>query len=201
MRLAPVDAQLGLFYHHKTITCDSSASARNAYGDAAQEIVYSLLGITPIRINGSFEVCFDGKRGDTYYEIKGTKLGSGKVVIYDFRMAKERATGVPLNYLIVCHSLRGHRDDILTAMADRPITIYQIPASVVYAFAEQCDLRFLQRPGKSKRCGYSRAGYIDGYRNVPLKWMAGECKWTETSIENTIGTGVVTLRTYGGLLK
>jgi len=197
MLIAPADSQLDLFHQPKIINCTSMASARNAYGDAAQEIVYTLLGITPIRINGNYDYCFDGARGAEYFEIKSTRAGSGKVVVYDFRMDKERRADVKLTYLIVCHSLRGHREDILQAMAARPVVIYSVPASVVHQFAARCPLNHIRMQAHyTNRTGYSRAGYIEGYRNVSLKWLAEACEWTETAIENTIGTGNVLLRSF-----
>src|SRR6185436_5250151 len=99
--LAPASQQDRLFDLLPVFDCHNTASARNAYGSAAQEIVYRLLGIRPIPINGSYTTNFDGLLDGTYYEIKSTRRKGGKLVIYDWRMEKEQAAGVPLRYLVV----------------------------------------------------------------------------------------------------
>ncbi len=197
--LAPTDAQLTLFYQPRVLNCTSTASARNAFGEAAQELVYQLLGVERIPIHGGYAVCFDGKKNGMYYEVKSTRLSGGKVVAYDWRMAKEAESGVPLTYLLVCHSLRGTRADILKAMADGPVTFVSVPAEVVHRYALQCKLMHIKRNGRENaRNGYVRGGYNKGYRNLSVKALTEGCEWSEETVENTLGAGVVNLRTYLG---
>lgn len=192
---APADHQLCLLDVLPVINCTSCASARNAYGNAAQEVVYRLLGVTPIRINGNYATCFDGVKGGVYYEIKSTRLKSGKVVVYDWRIGKEQAAGVTLHYLLVCHSLQGHRADILGTMLRLPVVIYSLPAPVLHDWALRCPLQKLKRDARNKREGYYRGGYKDGYRNLPLKQITEHLTFTEERIENPLGPGQVLLRT------
>lgn len=198
--LAPPDQQMALFpLPAATINCHNAASARNAYGSAAQELVYELLGITPIRINGGYAVCFDGILDGTYYEIKSTRQIGGKVVLYDWRMGKEADAGVPLRYVIVCHNIGGQRIDILRELANRNVEIYSIDAALIHEFAGRYQLNHIKRDKQwSKRNGYERAGYRNGYRNVPLKDLASAFCWQVSPIENSLGSGQITLHTYRG---
>lgn len=201
--IAPVDTQGLLFEVPMDISCTSNGSAQNAYGTAAQEIAYSALGITPIRINGSFDACFDGFRDGCYYEIKSTKQKSGKIVVYDCRMEKEVATGVDLLYVIVCHNLSEARADILTRMANQGVSLYLLPADVLHRQAKLCPLRTLgeskiAEKRKDSRNGYVRAGYADGYRNLPLSALVESCRWDSARVLNQYGDGLITLYTYRG---
>ena len=192
---SPAESQLSLIDVLPQINCNSCASARNAYGNAAQEVVYRLLDITPIRINGSYKTCFDGLKDGIHYEIKSTRLSGGKVVVYDWRMEKERTAGVALRYLLVCHSLNKHRADILQAMLDLPVVIYSLPAAILHGFAMRCPLNKLKRGANSKRDGYHRGLYQNGYRNIPLKWMVSQLAFDEAPLANALGSGPVILRT------
>lgn len=197
--IAPASQQQPLFYQPPVINCDSNASARNAFGIAAQELVYQCLGVTPIPINGNYTTCFDGVKDGTYYEIKSTKLSGGKVVVYDWRMEKEAAAGVPLRYLIVCHKISGQREDVLAAMASKPVTIYSVPAEIVYRVAYASPLNTIKRDKVwSKRNGYEREGYKNGYRNISLRDLAAAVPFVESRVENTLGAGVIRLFMAGG---
>lgn len=194
--IAPPDPQIPLLWVPPVINCWNTASARNAYGNAAEEIACHLLSITPIPIDGRYTTCFDGVRDGAYFEIKSSKHKGGKVVVYDWRLNKEQSAGVSLTYLLVCHSLSGERSDILRAMASRSILIYSVPADVLHTFAFACSLNIVKRQAKNPRDGYARAGYRDGYRNLPISQMHTACRWHDKQITNTLGTGKVTLRTF-----
>lgn len=196
--IAPPSAQASLFSVQKVINCDSPGSARSAYGNAAQELVYTLLDITAIPINGTFTTCFDGIQGGMYFEIKSTKLQGGKVVVYDWRIKKETEAGVPLTYLIVCHKLKGEREDIVQAMADTGIVIYSLPAAVLHRFALDTPLRTLKPSDSNARSGYMRGEYKSGYRNIDLHTIIDSCQWENRELLNTVGSGTATLRTYTG---
>lgn len=201
MTVAPVAAQPTMFWVPPMLNCDSNASARNAFGTAAEEIVRELLGLERIPINGSFDVCFDAKRGAQYYEIKSTSQKSGKVVLYDWRMGKDVEAGVSLTYVIVCHSINGARKDIITTMLTKPLELLLLPAEIIHELAYQCPIQHLKTElveGWSDRSGYARDGYKDGYRNLPLTTILRELEWTTTTIENPLGGNEITLKTYSG---
>lgn len=197
--LAPASLQYTMFWVPPMLNCDSNASARNAFGTAAEEIAKQLLGITAIKINGSYDVCFDGKRGDEYFEIKSTSQKSGKVVLYDWRLGKDVEANVKLTYIIVCHAVKGCRTDIVGTMLSRPLELLLLPAEVIHELAHACPLQHLKTElveGWSERSGYARDGYKDGYRNLPLTTIHRAVEWTTTTLENPWGDGKITLKTY-----
>ncbi len=155
---------------------ERNAQARNAYGSCAQEIVCAALGLYPIAIDGSCEVCFDAEKDDTFYEIKSAQRAS-KVVVYDWRIKKEADAGKPLRYAVLLHRAGGAgssqelwRDMALTA------TLLVVSAATVHAEAMKQPLKKIGDASASRqsmRFGYSRKGYIDGYRSVPVKNLLG----------------------------
>lgn len=167
--LARASRQLSLLSIPPRFSITKNAQARNAYGQIAQEIVCAALDLLPIPINGKCSICFDAERSGHFYEIKSVKR-TGKVVIYDWRMEKERAAKVPLSYAILVHNVRGSDGhDLLREMLDSEPEILVVPASVIHELAQSYPLRQLQRPSSDPRNGYNRTGYRDGYRNVPVK--------------------------------
>lgn len=166
--IARASGQIPLFYIPPRLDCRDNASARNAYGTAAQEIVCQTLGLHPIPIDGRCEICFDAEKDNVFFEIKSC-FKWGKLVIYDWRMEKEAAAPVQSCYAILIHKLRGAREDIHSAMRAASIIIVTIPTAAVHAAAKTEPLRTLNKTYESKRNGYSRAGYNRGYRNVPLQ--------------------------------
>jgi len=147
----------------------SNAHARNAYGTAAQEIACAALQLNPIPIDGSKSICFDASDGVRPYEIKSVHR-NGKVVIYDWRMEKE-AVVPESRYLILRHSVRGHRDGktLYQAFADGGgLEAWIITTPSVHQIAQKEAKRVMLSDSKDPRCGYSRKGYKDGYRNVGL---------------------------------
>lgn len=193
---APPLTQPRLFDLLPEINCTSCASARNAYGMAAQEVVYRLLGVTEIRINGNYLNCFDGYKDGVYYEIKSTKTKGGKVVLYDYRMRKDVAAGVPLRYLIVCHSISGERDNVLQKMLDRQIEIVSIPACAVHALALEQKLMAINRVPVGPHEGYTRSGYKEGYRNLPIAKVLSRSRFQRTQVPNSLGSGEVWFNVY-----
>lgn len=146
----------------------SNAHARNAYGTAAQEIACAALRLQSIPIDGSKSICFDASDGVRPYEIKSVHR-NGKVVIYDWRMEKE-ATVPDSRYLLLRHSVRGHRDGhtLYQAFADGGLEAWMISTPSVHRIAQQEQKRVMLSDSKDPRCGYNRKGYKDGYRNVGL---------------------------------
>lgn len=149
--------------------CSSNATTRNAYGMAAQEIACAALGLSPISTNGNYAVCFDAEKEGAFFEIKSVQ-NNGKVVVYDWRLKKEEAAGVPLSYVIVIHRLKGARDSITDRMLTAGVKILLVPFTSVRDAAMQCPLNKINTAngiGKSRN-GYQREGYRDGYRNIPV---------------------------------
>lgn len=177
--LARASRQLSLLSVAPRFSIIKNAQARNAYGQIAQEIVCAALDLLPIPISGLCSVCFDAERADHFYEIKSVKR-TGKVVIYDWRMEKERAAKVPLSYAILVHNVRGSDGhDLLREMLASEPEILLIPAHVIHEIAQRFPLRTLQRVSADPRNGYSRAGYREGYRNVPVKELKTLCSVVE----------------------
>lgn len=173
--MAQPDRQIQLLDTPPRFKLGKNANARNAYGQAAQEIVCAALGLQPIRINGKCEICFDAKKDNTYFEIKSCHRSS-KVVIYDWRMKKEAAVTDPVDYAILLHNARGIKDGslILSTFAERGLDIIQLPASTVHEIAACHPLHTMKTQAVAdKKCGYQRHGYKDGYRNVPVKELVG----------------------------
>lgn len=146
----------------------SNAHARNAYGTAAQEIACAALQLSPIPIDGSKSICFDASDGVRPYEIKSVHR-NGKAVIYNWRMEKE-ATVPDSRYLLLRHSVRGHRDGhtLYQAFANSGLEAWIITTPSVHRIAQKEEKRVMLSDSKDPRCGYNRKGYRDGYRNVGL---------------------------------
>lgn len=176
MTIAPPTRQLNLLTIAPSYRITKNAQARNAYGQVASDLVCAALGLTVIPI-GRYDACFDGHRCNTFYEIKSVKR-SGKVVIYDWRMDKEAASGVDLSYAILLHNVRGSDGSkLVEEMVASSIELIVLPASLVHEAAAKEPLRKLTKLALEPN-GYNRKGYILGYRNVPvarLKALAPTC--------------------------
>lgn len=148
-----------------------NAQARNAYGSAAQHLVCTALRLRPIPINGSKRVCFDAEDDFQFYEIKSVRKG-GKIVLYDWRMEKERLAFVPLSYAILVHQNKPvkNSEKMWEQMATQPLHLLQCSHQLIHTIASLQPLRKLVKDG-GPRCGYSRHGYKEGYRNVPLQTL------------------------------
>lgn len=167
MTIAPPDLGGELFYLPPVLNAINTASARNAYGTAAQEIVCLALKLNRVKINGNFNVCFDAEKDGVNYEIKSVRT-SGKIVIYDWRLRKEQEADPNLKYLILVHKLKQARNDILQLMAHSPLTILILPAFTIHQIALTLPLN-KHKNYQGLRNGYSRTGYKEGYYNLPLK--------------------------------
>lgn len=172
MKLARASRQLLLLDTPPRFKITGNATARNAYGRAAQEIVCRALGLDAIAIDGTCETCLDAEGRGNFWEIKSVHR-TGKVVIYDFRMQKEQIAGVPLRYAILIHGVRGCRDGgrLIAAFADNAPRILSLDAVTVHLVAMRERLTEIKSTAleKGPRFGYTRAGYADGYRSVRLR--------------------------------
>lgn len=189
--IAPADTQLRLFEHNRIISCSSTASARTRYGEAAQEIVCTALELLPIKINGNFSTCFDAFKDGIYYEIKSVK-NNGKLVIYDWRIKKEQDSTVTLHYAILMHNIKEVRSDIISAMCSSKLSILLVESAIIHKLALSCPL-IRHKTYKSKRNGYSRAGYKDGYRNLSVKSLFPYLTQTRF-IDNPFGANKIQIR-------
>lgn len=172
--IAPHNKQKELFYLAPVLHAHSTASARNAYGTAAQEVVCRTMGLNPIPINGNFDVCFDAELNGQFYEIKSVRT-SGKIVVYDWRMKKEEIAAPSLRYLILVHKLKAARIDILKIMSNSEVIILNLPATFIHNLCKQTTLN-KHKNYQGLRNGYSRVGYKDGYYNLSLKPIMNACK-------------------------
>lgn len=177
MTIAPPDSQLSLLSVAPSFRIVKNAQARNAYGAVAAEIVCAALGLTPIPINGNYEACFDAAKCNHFYEIKSCKR-NGKVVLYDWRMRKEQKANVDLTYAILCHRVKGSDGlRLFDEMIDEGLELIVMPAAKVHALALEQSLVIPKAPKtpQAKRFGYNRAGYCEGYRNVPVALLKSMC--------------------------
>lgn len=166
--IARASGQIDLIDVPPKLDAWNNATARNAYGTAAQYLVCKTLGLRPIPINGNYPVCFDAEDNQFFYEIKSCKAGA-KVVIYDWRMEKEASAGVPVRYAILIHNVRGARTDILSEMQSKPWKILLLPLDVIKAQWEKSPLHvYTPSTAYQKRLGYAREGYKNGYRNLSV---------------------------------
>jgi hypothetical protein len=187
MTIAPPNNQITLELGVQPIwNASNNASARNAYGAAAQEIACRTFGLDPIPINGNFEVCLDAKKNETFYEIKSVNI-HGKLVLYDWRINKEQDAGVPINYCVVVHHRKGGRRDVLSWILSRKVIIIVCPMAVIHRLAMACPLNKPTSPEKhNKRNGYMRKGYCDGYRNLPVNKLISQMT-SKQQIESPFG--------------
>lgn len=170
MTLAPECRQLQLFESKPVYRLTNNAQARNAYGRAAQEIVCRALSLQSIPTNGRYEICFDAKDADSYYEIKSVHQKSS-VVLYEWRMAKESGSGVPLRYAILAHNAKGCRDadKLYDILNDGGMELFVLPASIIHSLAIHFRIQSYTPSKKYKRLGYDRGGYKAGYRLLPMR--------------------------------
>lgn len=173
LTIAPADRQITLISVPPSFNITKNAHARNAYGQVAQEIVCAALEARPVKINGKFDVCFDAIAGNSYIEIKSVKR-KGKVVVYDWRRNKERQVmlrGYNVNYAILIHGVRcSNGKNLLDEFVRSNLTLFVVDARSVHEMCAELPLHTIKKVTYgSKRFGYNREGYIEGYRNVPVE--------------------------------
>lgn len=151
---------------------------RTVIGNLVQELVCRIMGWQHLAVNGRQEFCPDANNPlGQPIEIKSshcTKSGNGKVVIYDWRMAKEIIHAPNLAYAIFCYCAEGKGKSKTTAqfldrLADCPPVLLLLPSWQVHHVAlTECPLNKMKSQRfDNVRNGYTRTGYADGYRNVP----------------------------------
>jgi hypothetical protein len=163
--------QTRLFEEPDLIKFPTLASARNRFGDAAEEIACKALNLCRIPVDGRFDVCFDAQdaRG-RFYEIKSVRFNSS-IPLWNWRIKKDRQAGVPLSYVIVCHDTGGVKDtrELWAGLAGSVREILIVPLGIMEGLHSKGKL---VKPRTSLNHGSMRKGYRDGYRLVPVKKLA-----------------------------
>ena len=180
----PTSTQPFLFLPKYSGEILSQGEARVRMGLRIESLVCSLLGLTPIPINGQYDVNFDAghysKENETFFEIKSVKAG-GKSPIYLFRLEKEleaqKQTGCPVYYLFCTHKVKAviSQEAITLGLLKGDINIYAVPLDMVNKMSKNLHVRKMKRDTPS---GYNRKGYCEGYINFPVKDLAKICDYT-----------------------
>lgn len=150
---------------------------RTHMGAVMEEVVCGLLGFTRAKTGGQGAYQPDAHNpNDLPVEIKSVCINSklkGKSVLYDFRMEKDRVHAPALAYVFACHLSGGKgkaktMGDFLDRL-EASLVLSIVPAWIVRMDAKQCTLCTIKsKVTHSKRCGYTREGYSDGYRNLEV---------------------------------
>ncbi len=154
-----------------------NGEARNRYGTAINTVVNALLGLEDIPNAGSHDVCFDSyhRPSSTYVEVKSLRR-KGKLVVYDWRLEKDKAAGVPLVYVIGVHNCKGAASvgAMWHKMRDTLDEVWVFPHAFIEAEALKCEPRAIKTEATASgvRNGYQRPGYRRGYRNIPWSVIA-----------------------------
>ena len=170
----PSHHQANLFELFADHDFKTPASARTHYGKAMEELVCAAMGLTNIPINGNYEINFDAKQGAAFFEIKSVRdLPSSKSVIYDWRIAKEKPHALKLHYIFGLHQVKAARSnaDLWDQLEAGGVRLIVTPAARVHRLALEQPLNKIktERLDAAKpRDGYSRKGYCEGYRNLPV---------------------------------
>jgi len=164
----PTEVQGVLFEFLKDVQFDTSGAARNYYGAAVENVVCKALQLNPIPINGNYEINFDAFKRDYFYEIKSVRA-KGKVVLYDWRMEKEKPFTNRLLYIFGVHQIKEARSirEIYKQLQSRGIKLVVNKAGYVHDKAMECPLKTVAKT--KNNIGYTRKGYEEGYRNLPIK--------------------------------
>lgn len=149
-----------------------NGEARTRYGACVNEAVNALLGLEDIPNSGSHDCVFDAfhRASKTFVEVKSLRVRN-KLPVYAWRIQKDKDAGMPLVYAIGIHNCKGARtlDEMWRRMADTLDTVLVLPAAVIETLAAAEPLHTIdsQQTASGQRNGYQRAGYKEGYHNVP----------------------------------
>ena len=182
MKIARAPKQMILLDVLPSYPMENNAKARNAYGSCAQEIVCAAIKADPIPINGNCEICFDAEARGVFYEIKSARAGS-KVCLYDWRIRKEANSEKPLKYAILLHNVGAVLEsrELWRRMALTSKLVI-LSASTIHRLAMEEPLKNINplAADRGPRFGYSRRGYAEGYRSVPIKKIMDRCRASRT---------------------
>lgn len=171
--------QQTLFDHPPEFKFKGAGHRRTFMGAIMEEVVCGLLGFTRLPTGGKDVYQPDAKDPqDRPVEIKSVCINSknsGKSVLYDFRMEKDRIHAPALAYVFACHMSVGkgkakNADEFLTRLQHH-LTLAIVPAWVVRTDAlRDCKLcKIKSKRSGGKRAGYEREGYAEGYRSLPVR--------------------------------
>lgn len=159
--------QTRLFEEPCLIKFPSLASARNRFGEAAEELACKALQLNRIPTDGRFDICFDAQdnRG-RFFEIKSVRKNSS-IPLWNWRIKKDRKAGVPLSYIIVCHDTSGVKDtrELWAGLAETVREVFVVPLGLMETLHARGKL---VKPRTSFGHGSMRKGYKEGYRLVPV---------------------------------
>lgn len=166
---------------------ETNGESRARYGVIVQDIVCELLDLTPIPNTGTHDVVFDAFGSERYIEIKSVRE-KNKSPIYEWRRRKERQCGAPMLYAFAFHRCRGAEtlDEAWRVMAETLDSIYLLSLDTVDALALAQPLRQLVKEVPGSRMGFERAGYCEGYRNIPWREIVGQLYERPRTVTGTL---------------
>lgn len=173
-------SQPDLFDQAPTMKLKGAGHRRSHLGNIVEELVCRAMGWQRLKIDGTKKFCADAENSDKLpCEVKSVHCSAkmeGKAVIYDWRMKKEEEHAPRMAYAFFCYSATGQGkskslEQFLDRLTESAPTIVLVPAWVVHRQAvSECKLCIQKKPKtpQGKRPGYARAGYCEGYRNLPV---------------------------------
>lgn len=177
IKSAPIEIQPLLFDVPQERVFGTNGAARTHYGNEVQKIVCALLGLTEIPNSGNYDAVFDAQcpRTRRFFEIKSVHA-TNKIPLYEWRVIKDRESGVEPIYLFAVHRVRGVRSlsTLRSALAQSLTAVYAVHHESVAAAVATEPLRQIVAEEKGSRMGYKRKGYCDGYRNLPVTRVRDE---------------------------
>lgn len=166
-----------LFEQAPTMKLKGAGHRRSHLGNIVEEFTCHAMGWKRLKISGQKDYCADAENEvGLPCEIKSVHCSakmSGRSVIYDWRMVKDEKHAPRLAYAFFCYSATGQGkakslEQFLDRIAASSPTIVLVPAWVVRMDALREKHNEAPKKKTSKRCGYIRAVYCEGYRNLPI---------------------------------
>lgn len=144
-----------------------SGEVRARCGLAVQEILTQLMGLTTIPHQSGYDVVYDAYCSGTYYEIKSVR-SFAKSPIYDWRLEKDSNCGHPVVYVFGVHRCRRikNSEDLWSQLARTLDYALVVPLEEILRVCQHLPLNKIKTTNGES--GYSRPGYREGYRNLPI---------------------------------
>lgn len=166
---------------------------RTHMGALIEEVVCALLGLKRNGPGGSGVYQADAHTAVGFpVEIKSVCINGkdrGKSVLYDFRLEKDSVHAPQLAYVFACHRSTGKGKaktaaEFLDRLTDS-LTLAIVPGWQVRLDALACPHHAIKTDlRRGKRCGYQRAGYADGYRNLEVQpYLSGHSRALPQAVE------------------
>lgn len=173
------------------------AQGRNLIGRFAEEIVISILGLTPCVKSGNYDICFDAVQGEEdYKEIKALKLGKA-LCIYAWRLNKE-IRFPKASYLILrhgaCLSEISTMSELARWMLSTSTSLWSIPVPLLD--------RYIRRHGRLEKHSPASLAKLAGrnHGNVRGHYADGFYRIRETALWDAFcwePRGIATGEVYG----